>query len=70
MDTPHNTVDPSVDPSDGTTESPLLLGVKEAQENLARLNENALAFVRARPVACVVGAVALGFIIGKIAARY
>ena len=66
MDTTHN----SVDPPQATTESPLLISVQEAQENVARLNENALAFVRARPVACVVGAVALGFIIGKIAARY
>lgn len=60
----------NVDHPQATTESPLLTSVQQAQENVARLNENALAFVRARPVACVVGAVALGFIIGKIAARY
>ena len=44
--------------------------IQEARENLTRLNERALAFVRERPGTCVIGAVALGFLVGKIAARY
>ena len=42
----------------------------EARENLARLNENAVAFIRERPGTCIAGAVVLGFVVGKIAARY
>lgn len=39
-------------------------------ERALALNDRALAFVRERPAACLVGAVALGFIVGKIASRY
>lgn len=42
----------------------------EARENLARLNEKAVAFIRERPGTCIAGAVVLGFVVGKIAARY
>lgn len=44
--------------------------LQNAQQNLMRLNEHALTFVRERPVTCLVGAVAIGFVVGKIAARY
>lgn len=54
----------------GDLESQLAPRIQEARENLSRLNEGALAFVRARPLTCVFGAVALGFLVGKIAARY
>lgn len=51
-------------------ESPLATSIREASENVARLNDRALAFARERPVVCLVGAVALGFVVGKLAARY
>jgi ElaB/YqjD/DUF883 family membrane-anchored ribosome-binding protein len=44
--------------------------MQEVEQQVARVNDTVLAFVRARPVTCVVGAVALGFIIGKLAARF
>ena len=36
---------------------------------LARLNTEALEVIRTRPVACLVGAVTLGFLVGKLATR-
>lgn len=51
-------------------ESKLAATMADAAENLSRLNDRALAFARERPGTCIVGAVALGFIVGKIAARY
>lgn len=51
-------------------DSPLADRLQEAGQSLARLNERSLAFVRERPITCIVGAVAFGFIVGKIAARY
>lgn len=53
-----------------SAESTLAASLQEASQNLARLNDRALAFARERPGTCVLGAVALGFIVGKIAARY
>lgn len=44
--------------------------LEEARQNLERLNERVMAFARERPVTCIVGALALGFVVGKIAARY
>ena len=38
--------------------------------DLTQLNERAISFIRARPATCLLGALALGFIVGKIAARY
>lgn len=46
------------------------LDIQEASQKLARLNDRALAFARERPGTCVIAAVTLGFIVGKIAARY
>lgn len=50
--------------------TPFELDVQEASQKLARLNERALAFARERPGTCVIAAVAVGFLVGKIAARY
>lgn len=36
---------------------------------LGRLNERALDLVRERPIACLVGALAFGFVVGKLASR-
>lgn len=47
--------------------------IQEALENaraeLDRYVNTAADFIRERPVACVAGAVAIGFLIGKIASR-
>lgn len=43
--------------------------VEKAQQALMDLNDRALVFVRERPLTCLAGAVALGFIVGKLAAR-
>ena len=57
-------------PVDGDHESALSHQLAEARQTLTRVNERALAFARERPVTCLVGALALGFVVGKIAARY
>jgi ElaB/YqjD/DUF883 family membrane-anchored ribosome-binding protein len=43
--------------------------LEEAQAQLAETSERVKAFVRAHPGACVLGAVALGFVIGRLASR-
>lgn len=57
-------------PLTGHEESELANRLEEARQNLVRLNDRALAFARERPVTCLVGALALGFVVGKIASRY
>lgn len=37
---------------------------------MGRLNERTQELVRERPVICLVGALTVGFVVGKIAARY
>lgn len=37
---------------------------------VGRLNERTLEVVRERPILCLMGALAAGFVVGKIAARY
>ena len=41
-----------------------------ASHNLMQLNQRTLTFIRQWPVSSMLTAVALGFIVGKIAARY
>ncbi len=60
----------AADPTLGDAESQVAPKLQEALDNLNRLNERALALIRERPITAVVGAMALGFIVGKIAARY
>ncbi len=43
--------------------------IEEARRNLSDLNERAKAFIRERPGTCLVGALAFGFIVGKLASR-
>lgn len=43
--------------------------MEEAKRNLSDLNDRMTSFIRERPGACLAGALALGFVIGKIAAR-
>ncbi|MCI0574431.1 MAG: hypothetical protein L0Y66_27170 [Myxococcaceae bacterium] len=41
----------------------------EARRNLSDFNHRALRFIRENPGTCLLGAVALGFIVGRIASR-
>ncbi|HLL01202.1 MAG TPA: hypothetical protein VK539_11485 [Myxococcaceae bacterium] len=41
----------------------------EARRNLIDLNSRTISFIRANPGTCLLGAVAMGFIIGKLASR-
>lgn len=41
----------------------------EIEGGLAALNERAMALIRERPGLCLLAAAALGFIVGKLAAR-
>jgi ElaB/YqjD/DUF883 family membrane-anchored ribosome-binding protein len=43
--------------------------IDEARQNLVDLNNRAVAFIKANPGTCLLGAVAVGFLIGKLAAR-
>ncbi len=43
--------------------------LEEARRNLVDLNSRTISFIRANPGTCLVGAVALGFLIGKLASR-
>lgn len=43
--------------------------IEEARRNLTDFNQRAVSFIRANPGTCLVGAVALGFLIGRIASR-
>jgi hypothetical protein len=43
--------------------------IEEARRNLVDVNARMVSFIRANPGTCLVGAVALGFLIGKIASR-
>ena len=42
----------------------------EAKKNLSDFNTRVTSFIRERPGACLLGAVALGFIVGRIASRH
>lgn len=41
-----------------------------ARERLEDLNTQIVTFVRERPGTCLVGALAVGFVVGKLAARW
>ncbi|WP_224247904.1 hypothetical protein [Hyalangium gracile] len=43
--------------------------IDEARRNLMDINNRAVSFIRANPGTCLLGAVAVGFLIGKIASR-
>jgi ElaB/YqjD/DUF883 family membrane-anchored ribosome-binding protein len=43
--------------------------IEEARRNLVDLNSRTIAFIRANPGTCLIGAVAVGFLIGKLASR-
>jgi ElaB/YqjD/DUF883 family membrane-anchored ribosome-binding protein len=41
--------------------------IEEARRNLIDMNTRVVSFIRANPGTCLIGAVAVGFLIGKIA---
>lgn len=41
----------------------------EARRNIADMNTRVVTFIRANPGTCLVGAVAVGFLIGRLASR-
>lgn len=43
--------------------------LEEAAQNLTELNTRVVSFIRANPGTCLIGAVAVGFLIGKLASR-
>ncbi|AKJ05311.1 hypothetical protein ATI61_102373 [Archangium gephyra] len=47
----------------------LLPQLDEARRNLEDANTRVVSFIRANPGTCLLGAVAVGFIIGRIASR-
>lgn len=44
-------------------------GIDQAKENLAELNERVVEFIKENPGTCLLGALAVGFIVGRIASR-
>ena len=47
----------------------MLPQIEEARRNLEDMNTRVVSFIRANPGTCLLGAVAVGFIIGRIASR-
>ena len=47
----------------------LLPQLDEARRNLEDMNTRAVSFIRANPGTCLLGAVAVGFIVGRLASR-
>jgi hypothetical protein len=43
--------------------------LEDARRNLEDMNNRVVSFIRANPGTCLLGAVALGFIVGRIASR-
>ena len=43
--------------------------IEDARRNLEEMNTRVVSFIRANPGTCLLGAVAVGFIIGRIASR-
>ena len=47
----------------------MLPQLEDARRNLEEMNNRVVGFIRANPGTCLLGAVAVGFIIGRIASR-
>jgi ElaB/YqjD/DUF883 family membrane-anchored ribosome-binding protein len=43
--------------------------IEEARRNLADLNQRVITYVRQNPGTCLLGAIAVGFVVGKLASR-
>ncbi|NBD10729.1 MULTISPECIES: hypothetical protein [Corallococcus] len=47
----------------------VLPNVDDARQNLVDLNRQVVGFIKANPGTCLLGAIAVGFIVGRIASR-
>jgi ElaB/YqjD/DUF883 family membrane-anchored ribosome-binding protein len=47
----------------------MLPQLEDARRNLEDMNTRVVSFIRANPGTCLLGAVAVGFIVGRIASR-
>lgn len=43
--------------------------IDEARRNLSEMNQRAISFIKENPGTCLVGALAFGFLVGKLASR-
>ncbi|SEM00286.1 hypothetical protein SAMN05444354_110190 [Stigmatella aurantiaca] len=43
--------------------------IDEARRNLVDFNTRAVSFIRANPGTCLIGAIAVGFLVGRLASR-
>jgi hypothetical protein len=43
--------------------------LEQARQNLSELNQRVITFVRQRPGTCLLGALAFGYVVGRIASR-
>ncbi len=43
--------------------------IDQARQNLSELNGRVLSFIKERPGTCLIGALAFGYLVGKIASR-
>jgi hypothetical protein len=43
--------------------------IDDAKRNLSELNAKIISFIRARPGTCLLGALAFGYIVGRIASK-
>jgi len=44
-------------------------GFDQAKENLTELNERVVGFIKENPGTCLLGAVAVGFLVGRLVSR-
>ena len=43
--------------------------IEDARKNIGQFNTRAVAFIKENPGTCLIGALAFGFVVGRIAAR-
>jgi len=56
-------------PSEEEAQAQIQQAIENARDEIDRYISTAADFIRERPVVCVAGAVAVGFLIGRIASR-
>lgn len=47
----------------------ILPAIEDARKNLEQFNTRAVRFIKANPGTCLIGALAIGFVVGRIASR-
>ena len=61
-------IESAAEPHDGRDQG-LPAPIEELKERLEDVNRRVKDFIRARPVTCLVGALALGYVVARIARR-